>query len=548
MQTVIRPPDPGFVPTLPNLIANAAQHFGDHVCLVQGNTSLTYTKVDALSAELARGLLALGLGKGSRIGMVMPNSIDWVLCWLAAGRIGALTQPLSTLYKAPELAWSIAHLDIDTLLVTGNYLNNSYIERLEDALPGLRGHSDTRLFLPDHPYLRRIIVWGACDRPWALKGPAALQQAATATPQIDAAFLAKIEASVAPADALVMISTSGSTANPKTVVHTHGATVRVPYAFLDYIDFVPQDRNLAAQPLFWIGGLNTNLIPALHIGATLVLADGPKHEDLLKAIEDHKVTRIPWWPLMLKELSELAAARGSDVSGLRQTFMVPTDAHGQVIPPDQRSIPFGMTETFGMHTIEARSLALPTLKRGANGRALPGIERRIVDLDTGLEVAPGEPGELQVRGYSVMQGYYKREREDVFLPDGYFATGDICSIDPDGFLYFHSRRDDMIKTAGANVSPAEVERVLAADPAVSEAIVFGLPHPARGEAVVAVIVLKPGHTLDTAALKLRVLGALSSYKVPQDIFAIEAAAVPRTASAKINKPQLAQTVAKMVRW
>ncbi len=548
MKKSVRPPDPGFEPTLPKLIGHATQQFGDRTCLVQGTTSLTYAEVDAMSAELARGLLALGLGKGARIGMLMPNSIDWIICWFAAGRIGALTQPLSTLYKAPELAWGIAHLDVDTLLVAGQYLNNNYLDRLEDALPGLADHKEPRLFLPEHPYLRRIIVWGDCDRPWALRGPADLQAAAATTPQIDAAFLAKVEANVSPADPLVIICTSGSTALPKAVVHSHGTAVRVPHEFLDYIDFLPEDRNIIAQPMFWIGGLNTNLLPGIHVGATQVLADSPRQEDLLKAIVEHKVTRVTWWPLMLKELGEQAQARGINLSSLRLKLSDPADEHGRIIPVDRRNAPFGMTETFGIHTVEKRSQPLPTLKRGANGRALPGVDRRIVDLDTGLEVAPGMRGELQVRGYSLMQGYYKREREDVFLRDGFFPTGDICSIDEDGFLYFHSRRDDMIKTAGANVSPAEVEQVLRGDPSVSEAFVVGLPHPAKGEAVIAVVVPKIGQTPDTSALRQRVLAELSSYKAPHDIFILDADDIPRTASAKANKPHLAKIVAQMVKW
>ena len=547
MNKAQKPLDPGFSPTLPNLLAHAAQAFPDRTFLIDASGEQTFAQVEADTAELARGLLALGVGKASRVALFVPNTPEWVRCWLAAGRIGALTQPFSTLYKPAELDWGLSHLDTETLFVQARYGNIDLVARLEEAIPGLADQTDTTLFLPSHPYLRRIIVMDECDRPWAIKGAAALREAAAAYPQIDNAYLARVEQLVTPADLLVTISTSGTTAHPKAVVHTHGTAIRITHEFLDYIDFIPEDRNLVGMPMFWVGGLNTNLLPALHIGASLVFAAGPKTSDVLDAITRFRVTRLPWWPIQIQALLKEAAEAGADLSSMERVLTT-RDDHGRVIPPERRGYSFGMTETFGMHTIERRTVAMPASKAGAMGRNLPHIERRIVDPETGVEVPPGQQGELQVRGYTLMAGYYKVEREDVFTEDGFYPTGDICSIDRDGWLYFHTRRTEMIKTSGANVAPMEVERVLITHPQVSETYVFAMPHPTKGEAVVAVVVPEKGETLDTAALRKLTADQLSAYKVPQAIFSIEEQDIPRTASGKVNKNNLAKLVVDKVDW
>ena len=199
-----------------------------------------------------------------------------------------------------------------------------------------------------------------------------------------------------------------------------------------------------------------------------------------------------------------------------------------------------MTETFGMHSLERRRARLPQSKAGSMGRQLPGLQRKIVDSETGREVPSGEAGELLVRGYTLMAGYYKVEREDTFLYDGFFPTGDICSIDEDGYLTFHSRRTEMIKTAGANVAPLEVERVLRMHERVTDAYVFGLPDPLRGEVVAAVVTSAGDIDIDIEALLQLAESKLSSYKIPRMIKQFATQDVPRTSSDKVSKIDLAK--------
>jgi acyl-CoA synthetase (AMP-forming)/AMP-acid ligase II len=528
---------PEYAPTLGNAIEDCAARHGDRLFLIGPDARLTYADADRESLRLAQGLLALSVGKGTRVAILMPNSPDWVLAWFAAGRIGALTVPISTLFQPRELDWILRYADIDTLLVQTRYAGHDYLERLERAIPGLAAQRSTKLALSSHPYLRRIAVWGECDRRWALRGPQALHDAAAAHPALDAAFARAAQASVTPADELIGICTSGTTAEQKVVVHSHGSAVRTTHSYRAYRGVTPETRDFAAMPFFWLGGLNVHLLPCLFEGASIVFGRSPNTEDILKAVLEEKVTRLRAWAVQKAALVESARARGVDLSYLDPE---PRDAHGGVIPPRLRvGSPLGMTESFGPHGVEKTGRALPEERAWSQGHAIAGIERRIVDPATRAVQPPGQVGELQIRGYSLMQGYYKRERGEVFTPDGWFSTGDLCSLDAEGYLHFDSRLSDMIKTVGANVSPREVEVVLQAIPGVSEAIVLGVPDAQRGEAVVAVAVPKTGATLDPAAMRARLRDEISSYKVPAEIFVAAYEDVPRTEAGKPKKPLLA---------
>ncbi len=544
MFDVRTPKGPEFAPTLPGLIRAAARDHGEREFLVMGDQRLTYAQADRESAELAKGLLALGVGKGSRVGLLMSNSPDWVTAWCASGRSGALCVLFSTFFQAPEISWCVRHNDVEVLLVQADYIGNDYIERLERALPGLADQTSTELYLPGHPYLRRIVVWGECDRPWATRGPGALKDAAAAKPAIDDAFLAQVEANIHPADSLLTICTSGTTAEPKAVVHSHGTGLRITYAFLDYLDLRGRDRNYTGQAFFWIGGLNVNLLPAMYVGACLVFSQTPRAEEIAEIIQREKVTRLSLWPAQVIAIRDVAAREGYDLSSVRSGLGEPRDEYGEIIPVDRRmGGVMGMTESFGMHSIDRRTAPMPHGKAGTWGRHLPGVERRVVDRETGAVLPPGKEGELYIRGYTLMQGYYKREREEVFTRDGFFATGDLVIIDEDDFIYFTGRATEMIKTSGANVSPREVEIALQRYPEVREAIVFGVPDEVRGEITIAVVVPAEGRTIDTADLTGRLKQDISPYKLPHRMVVMDFDDIPRTGSAKPRKPQLREMVA-----
>src|SRR5262245_36865336 len=206
-----------------------------------------------------------------------------------------------------------------------------------------------------------------------------------------------------------------------------------------------------------------------------------------------------------------------------------------------------MTESSGPHTFDRMDVDLPERLRGSFGQAVPGLEHKIVDPETGAVLPPGTPGEICVRGYSLMQGLHKVEREDTFDRDGFYHTGDGGYFDADGVLFFQARLGDVIKTAGANVSPREVEVLIEAMPEVQSAFVVGIPDSVRGQDVAAAVVLDSGRALETAELRERLRKDLAAYKLPRHVFFARKAELPFTDSGKIDKRRLAELLAVRIR-
>jgi acyl-CoA synthetase (AMP-forming)/AMP-acid ligase II len=531
-------------PTLPNVIRACAAEYGGREFIAEADARHSYHDIEAASAELALGLLASGVGKATRVGLLMGNSADWVTCWWAAARCGAFTIPISTFFQAKELAWVLAKADIDTLLVQRRVLNADYEDLLEQALPGLAAQRAGRIALASHPFLRRIVVFGPCDRPWATRGKQGLLEASREA-GLDRGFLAQVEEQVTPSDLLVAICTSGSTAEPKIVVHTHGSVIRATQAFRTYLKVAHDERNYTGMPLFWIGGLNVNLLQVMYEGACMVFPRSPRQEDVLDAVLRERVTRVSVQPAQQAALLDAARERGVDLSFVRTGLFEPRDTTGKIIPAASRGQGnLGMSETFGAHGYWHFDQPVPAERLGSAGRTLPGMDRRVVDPDTGQPLPHGETGELQVRGFSLMQGYYKRERSEVFTPDGFFPTGDRCVLDEAQFVYVKGRSSEMIKTAGANVSPSEVEIALIALGHISEAMVFGVPHAQRGENVVAAVVGTAGARLEAEDLRARLKGQISAYKVPAEILVLPFEIVPRTPGGKGNKAKVREMYIK----
>jgi acyl-CoA synthetase (AMP-forming)/AMP-acid ligase II len=507
--------------------------------LLDDERSITFAEAERITGRMARGLIAMGAGKGARIAIMMPNCADWVLAFLAVARIGGVSVGFSSLFQRREIAWALKHNDIDTLLVAATYGNADYQTRLAEALPDLSNfHTNAPLFVQDAPFLRRIIVWGDAPQPWAMRGPDRLLMAADAAPQVTAELLRAMEDAVTPACEMVTICTSGTTAEPKAVVHTHGAGLRNVWNFSPWTFLQPGERFYNGLAYFWVGGFLHGIFPALFRGATIVHPRSLNSDDLLDAIITHNVTNIYCGPQRYTLLAA-AARRGIDLSHVRRGIRpMPERGTGAVIPANRRiGGSLGMTETFGTHSSDAIDLPVPEGKAQNWGRPMPDVERRIIDLETGEVLGPGETGELLLRGRNMMRGYYKRERHEAFDREGWFHTGDRCMVDEDDFLFFYGRVNDMIKTAGANVAPAEVEAVLVGLPQVREAIVLGVPDEMRGEVVAAVIVPEDGCVIDAEALRLRVREELSSYKVPTLIAFMTHDEVPRTDAA--GKPKRA---------
>ncbi|MCP9275010.1 class I adenylate-forming enzyme family protein [Mycolicibacterium arenosum] len=499
--------------TVPALLARAALDFGEHTYLVTPTDRLTYGDAERRSADLARQLLYEGVGKGSRVGLFFPNSADWVVWWLALSRIGALVIPLSTMYTPAELRKVLRLADVGLLVGPPTVLSNDVAERFEAAFGDLAGQQAGRLTLPEAPYLRRIVLTGATDRSWA--------SALDHTAAVPETILAAAEAEVSPADLAVVVHTSGSTADPKGVVHTHGTLVRQtstwPAAVRVVTSTAGEIRVLCAMPFFWVGGLLA-ATGALHEPTTVLVLPKLDPGTALDMVERERATGVVGWPAFTQRLRDHPSFAGRDLSSAPTLRDGPLDIAMTDVP-----------DGFPVHR---------TMSETAGGFAY--TEMRIVD-DAGADVDEGVTGELLIRGIGVMAGYNKRERCETFDADGWYHTGDrVYRREGDPRLFYVGRTTDLIKAAGANVSPLEVEAVVADLPEVAQCLVLGVDDEERGEQVCAVVVPTgpDGSAVDVQYLAARTREQLSGYKVPTRWAVVSGDRIPTLPSGKFDRKTL----------
>jgi acyl-CoA synthetase (AMP-forming)/AMP-acid ligase II len=307
----------------------------------------------------------------------------------------------------------------------------------------------------------------------------------------------------------------------------------------DQFALTSDDRIMPLLPAFWLAGMSM-MLQVLSIGATLVYPPEPDNDVILDTIARFGVTRVNAWGDRQVRLVKAAREHGVAIDHIPD-LVAGRDASGNALPLVPPS--YGMTESCSAHSATPMNRALPKDKTGSFGLAIGGYERRVANPESGVEVAIGEVGELQIRGPALMSGFYKVERDTVFTPDGFYRTRDLVRIDADGYLYPAGRISDMIKTRAANVSRLEVEAALADLPEVASSVVAGLPDAELGEMVVAAVVPVPGATPSEDSLRQALRGTLSSFKIPRRIVLIAENEIPRTATGKVKLSEVADLIA-----
>jgi acyl-CoA synthetase (AMP-forming)/AMP-acid ligase II len=527
------PPEAPFRPTAPAMLDWVEASHPDVELSVLGDDSVRVAEAMARSRRLAGALLADGCGKGTRIAVIGPNGPQLCVALMAITRIGAVAVPVNTFFLGHELGWLLRDADIEVVLTVDRLLTIDYAERLEEAVPGLADASSPTLRVASHPFLRRVHVFGGSERAWAWNLPE----------PVPAELVAAAEARVHPADDHIVIYTSGSTAQPKGVIHTQGSVLRQGWFMAGLHDWHPGDRVYMPLPYFWIGGYVYGFLTAMLTGATTVCELRFDPPETLRLLERERVTVTMGWPHVGSALAAHPDFATTDLSCLKGPYhQVLLEPAARVVDAGLLVEPLGMTETATSHTWWMPDEQLPPEKRGSLGIEVPGFEHKVVD-DDGREVPAGTEGEICVRGVGLMRGIVGRERAEVFDPDGWYHTADAGWVDDDGFFYFVGRTGDLVKTAGANVSPIEVESVLLAMPEVQEASVLGLPDESMGQVVCAAVVLHPDASLSEEQLRARCRAALSAYKVPKRWVFLDIDDVPYTASDKVDKAALRERLA-----
>jgi acyl-CoA synthetase (AMP-forming)/AMP-acid ligase II len=515
--------------TVPALLRRWSAEQPDQPYVVSDDAALTYGELDQRSAGWAERFAELGVGKGTRVGVLMTNGTAWPVVAFGASRAGATIVPLSTFLRPPELAAQLRTAGVEHLVLQGGFLARDYVADLMAISPELV--AGVPLAVDVLPRLRTITLWD--------DGPAS---AAPSRPELVDA----LDASVRPSDDLAVIFTSGSRGTPKGVIHTHGGALAATAAGLEVRRLTRDDRLYIPMPFFWVGGFGTGLLSTLIAGATLLTEARPEPARTLPFLERERVTLFRGWPDQAAALARDPAFASADLSSLRPGSLDAVLPASQQARPGQRAGLLGMTESFGPYCGYRLDQVLPLGKEGSCGRLFDGVEIRVVDLDTGAPVAAGETGELQLRGPNLMRGICGRTRAEVFTEDEHYPTGDVGHLDADGFLFLTGRRDDMFKVRGATVYPSEVEQALHALPTVRRAYVVDVRGAGGSVEVAAVVVLADGTDGDDGApvdvlvdrLASDAKQRLSSFKVPTRWHLLGAEDVPMTTTGKVDKAGL----------
>jgi acyl-CoA synthetase (AMP-forming)/AMP-acid ligase II len=514
-------PELPFRPTIPEALHRAVAEWGDDPFIVTPARRMTFAEAEEGSRHLATRMIAAGMGKGTRLGLYFTYGQEFVIAWLAASRIGALVMPLATTYRPAEIRKVLRIGDIDTLITASTVLGKDMQQMLEDSVPGLATATGSRLFIPELPSLRAIWVTGGSDRAWAT--PVELEDEADLPAGVTDELLAALEAEVTPADIAQVTYTSGSSADPKGVMHTQGTVIRATSMLASAVAAEgTRPRYFCAFPFFWIGGTLV-LGAALQSGATVLCIERFEPAAALDLIEAEQATAVLGWPSLLQAMRDDPSFRDRTLPEIPSLTVGPADMAIAATPvpgiPGHR----GMSETVGN---------------------IMSVDHLAVDPDTGEPQPDMEEGELWVRGYGLMHGYYKKEREEVFDENGWLHTGDRVFLH-EGRPYFVGRFTEMVKSQGANVAPREVELFLEETfPEVLYAFVVGMPHAQRGEEVTAVLVAAKGYEIDPESLQARARQLISGYKVPTRIEIWDEAEVPWLGSGKPDKLEIRARLAR----
>ena len=522
--------------TLASVVEEKAVAAPTRPAILFQDRSISYGELADHSAAAAKALLALEVKAGDRVGVLLGNDPNWLVMALAASMIGASFVPLNTWYKKNELGWTMRHCGLSVVVAARQFLRTDYGRLFSELIPELDGATPGHLAAPQWPALRAVVFVG--ETPPGGLGWSAFLRAGEA---VTAAALATARAGVDPDRTAFVLYTSGSTAEPKGVMLTHRSVVENGFDLGQRRGIGADDRVWLGTPLFYALGATNALPAALTAGAALVLQGSFEAGAAIEAIERTEATVyyatgnvsraiLDHPDYARRRIGSLAKGNAGTVAAYKRLTLVEMGIAGAVPA-------YGLTETYGNATVGLPDDPLE-VKLNTNGRPLPGMEIAIVDPATGAPLPRGQTGLVLVRGYTT-PGYLDNPAETakVLRPDGFFDTGDLGSLDDEGHMIFHSRLKDVIKSGGINVSPVEVEQLLAAHPDVRDAYVVGVADAVKGELIVAFVdAMNP---VSERSLRDYVKERAAAFKVPHHILFRREEELPRLASGKVAKYRLA---------
>jgi fatty-acyl-CoA synthase len=483
---------------------------------------------------VARALIACGVGKGTRVGVLMTNRPEFLAAVFGTALAGGVATTFSTFSTQAELDYLLQASSISILLVERQVLKKDFVAMLAALEPAITSATPGALVSKAYPYLTHIATVGTATG--AVEGwdDFVARGAEVAQQIVDARA-----ASVSPADTGVLFFSSGSTAKPKGVLSSHQGVSLQLWRWRRFNKSEADARAWSANGFFWSGNFCMALGGALTPGGSLVLQKTFDPEAALALLEQEKVTMVYAWPHQYAQLEAAPNWLSVDLSSLHYVNTVYAFGKHPTVKTDWQEPwnAYGNTETFTINSIFDSGTPKERIN-GSHGEPNAGNVFKIVDPLTGKVVPMGERGEIAVKGPTLMMGYLGIPLADSLDEEGFFRTGDGGYVDAERRLYWEGRLNDIIKTGGANVSPIEVDELLKTCPGVKVSQTVGVPHETLGELVVACIVLHEGAALDEAALQAFAKEKLASFKVPRRVLFFDEDEIALTGTAKIKTSDL----------
>jgi fatty-acyl-CoA synthase len=523
--------------TLGALPARAACRWGPREALCFRGRRWTFAEVAAGVDRVARGLLALGVGPGDKVALWMVNRPEWIEIAFAVLKIGAVLVPINTRLRTDDVAYVVEQSDTTTLILAERSGPVDYLAMVRELVPVGGPGGGGRL-----PKLQRLVVLGDEPRPATVAWTELLDRAAG----VDAAALAARAAAVGPDDLAFLMYTSGTTGFPKGAMHGHRMVRNVTERAFR-LAITEQDAIMMYLPLFHLFAFSEGMLTSMVSGARQVLTEGFDPAESLALIAAERATVVHGFDTHFKELAEAHARRPCDVSSVRTGIFAAGMSSSTPIARRTRALfgplvsGYGMSE-FGVGAAIGSLDSTEEQSCEASGYPAPGYEIRVIDPATGGDQPAGIAGEILVRGYTLMRGYYDKPEATAAAIDaeGWMHTGDMGLLRADGHLRFVGRYKDMLKIGGENVDPMEVEAYLMGHPAINLAAVVSYPDSRLSEVAVAFVRREPGHGLTAPEVVAYCRGRIASFKVPRHVFFVDD--FPMTSSGKIQKVKLREDV------
>lgn len=513
--------------TIPAMISHAAQRYRGRVAIEDGAVHLTYEQLDELRLQVARSLMTLGIQPGERVAIWAPNCFEWVAAALGIHSVGAVLVPINTRMKGMEAGDILERSGTRLLFCIGEFLGSDYPAMLE-------GHAPASLE-------RIVVLRGGAQASQQLPWEAFLALAA----ETPAAAAQERAAQVTPDSLSDLMFTSGTTGRPKGVMTAHGQNLRAFAYWAENVSLREGDRYLIISPFFHSFGYKAGWLAALIRGATILPQQVFDATAVLERISQDQVSVLPGPPTLYLSMLAHPQLQQFDLSSLRVAVTGAAAIAPSLVERMWSELGFevvvtayGLTESCGLATMCLPSDDAATIATTC-GRAIPGVELRIVD-NADQPLPPGQPGEVLIRGYNVMQGYFEdpASTEETITAEGWLRTGDIGVLDAAGYLRITDRLKDMYIVGGFNCYPAEIEEVLLTHPAIAQVAVVGVADERLGEVGRAFVVLRSGAELTAEQLISWARERMANYKVPRQVEFLPE--LPTNASGKVVRYQLRQ--------